>query len=279
MMTADLAIIIPANNEGAHLPALLRSLCDQHGVTLEVTVVANGCVDDTAAIAEDAISEFVRAGHTLKVMETPVASKPAALNAGDRSARVFPRAYVDADVVLPPEACLRIARALAGPAPTLAGLPLELFTAGSWISGSVARALQSLPPFSDDVVGGGFYAVNSAGRARWTAFPDVVADDAYVVSRFDARERILVECAPMRVRFPADDRLIGVLARWQAGRRELRSLGIELCSPLPSELIKALVGKPQIIPAVLVLVVASALAKIRSWSVKGWPRAIASSTR
>lgn len=51
-MTAELSIIIPALNEAAALPALLRQLREQQHVSLDVLIADGGSTDDTVAIAE-----------------------------------------------------------------------------------------------------------------------------------------------------------------------------------------------------------------------------------
>ena len=58
-----------------------------------VVVACNGCTDGTADVA--------RSFAGVVVLETAWPSKTAALNLGDEVAEIFPRLYVDADVVLP----------------------------------------------------------------------------------------------------------------------------------------------------------------------------------
>ena len=92
-----ISVIIPAQNEarsiGRGLASLLDGLVDDE---LQIVVVCNGCTDDTAEIAR-------RFGPPVEVVETPVASKSAALRRGEEIATGFPRFYVDADVELPLE--------------------------------------------------------------------------------------------------------------------------------------------------------------------------------
>ena len=73
---------------------------------LEVIVVCNGCRDDTRR------SHVVHAPDAM-VLELPAASKPAALNAGDRRATRFPRIYLDADVEVPVPLVRELVRPLA----------------------------------------------------------------------------------------------------------------------------------------------------------------------
>src|SRR5688572_26242840 len=93
-MERGFSVIIAANNEAAVIVQTLQSvLASELDRPLQVVVVANGCSDDTAARAR----EF---GPQVEVIETPVGNKIHALNLGDRAARYFPRAFLDADCVL-----------------------------------------------------------------------------------------------------------------------------------------------------------------------------------
>src|SRR5688500_10442289 len=100
------SIIIPAHNEasviGRCISALLRGAGPDE---LQIIVVCNGCSDDTESVVR-------RFGNAVELIVTPVASKIHALNLGDAAAKLFPRFFVDADVVLPLDAVRRISGAL-----------------------------------------------------------------------------------------------------------------------------------------------------------------------
>jgi glycosyltransferase involved in cell wall biosynthesis len=88
------SVLIPAHNEGAVISRCLHHLFEGTDAgDFEVAVVCNGCDDDTAAVAR-------ASAPPVEVIELDEASKPAALRAGDRLLRTFPRLYLDADVVL-----------------------------------------------------------------------------------------------------------------------------------------------------------------------------------
>jgi hypothetical protein len=93
------SVVIPAHNESAVLAATLeRLLAGTVPGEFDVIVVPNACTDATAAIAR-------AAGVT--VIETPVPGKVPALRLGDEACQVFPRIYLDADVLLSAEPCVR----------------------------------------------------------------------------------------------------------------------------------------------------------------------------
>src|SRR3954468_22237938 len=95
-MNRGFSIVIAAHNESEVIESTLRSvLANRLDRPVQVIVVANGCSDDTA--------ERARAfGGPVEVIETPVGNKINALNLGDRAARYFPRAFLDADCALSP---------------------------------------------------------------------------------------------------------------------------------------------------------------------------------
>lgn len=111
---AHASFVIPAYNEGRVLARCLDAL---HGYCaaadarcpLHVVVAANGCTDDTVAVA--------RRYRGVTVVDIPDSSKRAALDAGDEAAGdVFPRVYLDADIVLDHEAISGLVTALSTPA-------------------------------------------------------------------------------------------------------------------------------------------------------------------
>jgi hypothetical protein len=78
-----ISIVIPAHDEERVIGRCLSGLASgAEPGELEVVVVANGCTDGTAAAA--------RTFPGVRVVETPVAGKAAALNLGDEHAPAFP---------------------------------------------------------------------------------------------------------------------------------------------------------------------------------------------
>lgn len=237
------AVLVPAWNEAATIGATLRSLALQVDVHVDVVVVANGCTDRTSEIAKKQLPLFLRGGHSLTVLEIGSASKSIALNHGEAALTGYPRAFIDADVLLTANAIAAVARDLAVEEARLVA-PCLKFTVGVGRAGRIARLLEDLPPFCNDVVGGGFYAVNRKGRQRWDLFPTIIADDAYVCGLFRREERVRATEAAFFARFPTDEALPGVLARWRAGRHQLKRLGFALSINSRFDVVNALISKP-----------------------------------
>ncbi|TPX03998.1 glycosyltransferase, partial [Schumannella luteola] len=183
-----MSVIVPAHDEanviGANLARMARGV---PAGRLEFVVVANGCRDDTAARAARAIPDAV-------VVELAEGSKIAALNAGDAVARHPIRAYVDADVRVAGTTLLALAELLDTPLPRVAA---PRFTVDTSRSSIFARAHYRVWEHTDyrrsGHVGSGIYALSAAGRARFDAFPDVIADDRYVQQLFAPEERLALD--------------------------------------------------------------------------------------
>jgi exopolysaccharide biosynthesis WecB/TagA/CpsF family protein len=182
-----------------------------------VVVVCNGCSDDTAALA----ATF----ENVKVIETPIASKTAALNLGDQAARSFPRVYLDADIELPRAVISDLVELL-----ERTGLPagtVRYHHDLSSASTGVRRHFRarSRAPYPDHLVGRGVYCLSRGGRGRFGDFPDVIGDDLFVQSLFAPQECAVVETFSAVVEVPETVReLVRVQSRIAAGNREHRQL-------------------------------------------------------
>lgn len=224
-MRTPLDVVVPAHEEQALLPRCLRALLwDARDVELRIVVVANGCTDATPAAARRFVPAARELGHELVVLELPVAGKAAALNAASPCLRGCPVVFLDADTVLAPGTLQALAEALGGRAPALLAAPRPLLVRPRTPAArSYAAVWRTLPTIAGDVIGAGCYAVSAAGRRRWSEFPAVVADDAYVRSRF-ARDDRLVAGGAFLLELPERRELVRVLARWRRGNAQLREL-------------------------------------------------------
>jgi glycosyltransferase involved in cell wall biosynthesis len=180
-----MSVVIPAHDEASVIGRLLEALTtDPRGHELELVVVANGCTDATARVAASY-------GATVTVVVIDEASKIAALEAGDQAATVFPRAYVDADVVLGVEALLALADELERPGGALVASPrLEVDTVGAaWAVRQHYRVWELTDYRRTGHIGSGVYALSADGRRRFGRWPRVIADDRFVQQLFHPRQR------------------------------------------------------------------------------------------
>jgi glycosyltransferase involved in cell wall biosynthesis len=184
-------VIIPANNEerfiGPCLDALLAS--DPSPGALRIVVAANGCHDDTVALARSRAAAAERRGWLLTVLDLAAPGKLNALNEADALAGPGPRIYLDADVTVTPPLLAQLVEVLARPEAAYASGTIRIRTTGGFIMRAYARFWASVPFMSEGVPGCGLFAVNEAGRARWGAFPDIISDDTYVRLLFRPHER------------------------------------------------------------------------------------------
>ncbi|CAN5115870.1 glycosyltransferase [soil metagenome] len=181
-----MSVVIPAHDEAPIIRRLLSRLIEtDQEMRLQIVVVANGCTDGTARAAASVSPRIV-------VVEISETSKIDALNAGDKHATVFPRAYVDADVQVDAPTLLALAEGLGDATPFLVASP-HLVTSTAKSSWPVRQYYKvwALSDFrTEGHIGSGVYAVSGEGRKRWGTFPDVIADDRFVQQQFDIHERL-----------------------------------------------------------------------------------------
>jgi glycosyltransferase involved in cell wall biosynthesis len=213
---ARLSVVIPAHNEERAIGRLIGNLLrGARPGELEIIVACNGCTDRTA--------EAARAyGADVRVVETAVASKTAALNLGDEAATVFPRIYIDADVSIDTDGLRKVAAALGGR--VLAAAPSQApdCTRSSWPVKAFYDLWTCLPYVRGEMIGSGCYALSEEGRSLFGRFPDIIADDGFVRLQFQPDQRTAVAEARCAVIAPADlVSLIKIKTRSRLGGYEL----------------------------------------------------------
>jgi glycosyltransferase involved in cell wall biosynthesis len=219
-----LSVIIPASNEAAYIGACLTALFASGPMGAEAIVVANGCSDGTAQVAQDMAAQAQAAGWRLVVLNLAQGGKPHALNAGDLVAQGDLRAYLDADVVVAPGLIADLVAALTTDRPRYATGTAHIPCARSRVTRAYARFWQRLPFARSLAPGYGLFAVNAAGRARWGTFPALISDDTFVRLQFQPSERVQVAARydwPMIEGFAA---LTKVRRRQDAGVAEIAQL-------------------------------------------------------
>jgi len=180
-------VIVPAHNERLMIGRCIDSVL--HGAPLdelELLVVCNGCTDGTEDVA-------CAASPHARVLKTEIASKHAALNLGDETARGSVRVYLDADTVVSPGTLAAVALALERPGGLVAAPEIRFDdSACSWPARQFHRVWRASPYFGPGLVGAGFYALSPEGRSRFDRFPPIVADDAFIQSLFAPEDRTTV---------------------------------------------------------------------------------------
>ncbi|GIG60865.1 hypothetical protein Lfu02_52370 [Longispora fulva] len=237
------SILIPAHNDAAGLARLLPRLAG-----LDVTVIANGCADDTAEVARAA---------GVRVIELAEASKAAALNAGDAAATGFPRIYLDADVQVTAEGIAALIRAFDDPRVYAATLRRKLAVAGRPLALRGYFAIQArLPLYRRALFGRGVVAVSEAGRARFDTFgglaarapqaglaadasaQEIIADDLFLDRLFTDAEKAVADGDSVVDTARGTAELVGRLSRVRAGTAQQGATGsrtawLRLAAPRP----------------------------------------------
>jgi len=213
------SIVIPAHDEAATVGRALESLRrDPRWEELDVVVVCNGCTDGTAHVARSF-------GPPVRVVETPLPSKSAALNLGDRMALAFPRVYMDADVAAERGCVSALVEEMAAGGLDVAAPAIRFDATGAWWPvRAYHRVWQRCPHFGAGHVGAGLYALSEHGRQRFGDFPaDALPDDLFVMRLFAPGERGLTTgtFSPLVPRTLRD--ILRVRRRHYAARRRLRS--------------------------------------------------------
>ncbi|WP_323782884.1 glycosyltransferase [Leisingera sp.] len=221
-MTPQVSVLIPAHDEAAYIAGCLQAVFASdplpQGMTAEVLVLANGCRDETAALAR---AQRPSAGWDLRVLELPEGGKIGALNAGDAAARGDLLIYLDADVGVSPALIPRIAAVLAQDVPLYASGRPQVALARSAVTRAYARLWSRLPFVTGGVPGFGVFAMNRAGRQRWGDWPDIIADDIFARLNFAPSERVKVPAVYSWPMVEGFRNLVRVRRRQNAGVAEV----------------------------------------------------------
>lgn len=264
------SVVIPAHNEdrviGRCLNGFVRDLASGEA---EVIVAANGCTDDTARLAGAHLG--------VRVLDLPVPSKAAALNAADAAATALPRIYLDADIVIDAHALRRLATVLATDGVCAASPRIHFRTEGrSWVVRQFYEMYEQLPYIQESLLGGGVYGLSARGRARFEQFPALVADDLFVQRQFTPEERLVVSDITFDVQTPRSLRgLLAVRTRTAYGNRQLEGALLaenhrrdERFAASSNGTARALLARcwhhPRQLPAAVVYAVVTAVARRRA---------------
>jgi hypothetical protein len=218
------SVVIPAHNEEPTIGRLLTTLLAGAAPgEFEVVVACNGCTDRTADVVREQFPGVI-------VAETPVGSKPGALDLGDATATVWPRFYVDADVLLSSEALRTVATEMKRTGVLAAAPRLELELAGRpWAVRAYYETWMDGPYLTDGHIGSGVYALAEAGRARFGDWPRLLSEDLWLRDLFSRSERLTVTSVSFRQHPPYTlSDVITIKARMKAGNVQYRTAYPEL---------------------------------------------------
>lgn len=255
-------VIVPAHNEARVIGRLLGQLVSgARPGEFDVIVVANGCTDDTAQVAD-------ACGPMIRVLSIPVPSKREALEAGDRVARNFPRVYVDADIEIGTDDIRALDEVLRAPGVLAAGPQRVLVLDGRpWLVRWYYDVWTRLPEVRGGLFGRGVIGMSAAGHARVAGLPPLVADDLAWSLMFASEERVIVADARAVVHTP---RTFGDLLR----RRIRATTGVtqveqadgaptSTARTRPSDLVSIVRREPRMALRVIVFVAVAVLARWR----------------
>lgn len=257
-----LSVVIPAHDEERGIGRLLESLLrDSAPGEIEVIVACNACTDRTAEVAR-------RLGPDVTVLESEIASKRLAQQAGDAVATVFPRAYVDADVVLTTADLRRLAaplleaRVLAtAPARRLVGLD------SSWVVRHYYALWERLPQVRTGLFGRGVVMVSQEGAARILDLPQLLSDDLVMSEAFTPQERLVVDAAVVEISLPRTTRdLLNRRVRVATGTAQVDQMHLRAPASTTSvgTLVRIAARDPRAVVDLSVFLAVTTVAKVRA---------------
>lgn len=180
MSAAPFCVIIPAHNEERVIERCLKAVYAgaPDDARPEVIVAANGCSDKTVAIARSAAPDAL-------VLDLPVGSKTAAINAANRTATHFPRIFLDADVECSYHSLAALAEALHEPGIMTAApsIRLDLSRCNAMMQ-AYYRAWLRQPYAKAGKGGAGCYGLSRDALANVGEFPPIIGDDIWIHTRF-----------------------------------------------------------------------------------------------
>lgn len=244
------SVVIPAHNEAATiertLAALSRGLA---GAELDLVVIANGCTDRTAALAQSA------APHA-RVLEIPQPSKIEAVRVGNAATSTFPRVHLDADIELAGGDVLQLVRPLLD-GEVLATAPRRVVPRDgcAWPVRWFYDVWERLPQVGNGLFGRGVVAVTEEAQQRLDGLPRLLGDDLAMSDAFDETERRVVQEAVAVVRPPRTvTDLLRRRIRIVSGNRQADSAGVRrpTSRTTPRTLLRLLRDEPRLVGPVAV---------------------------
>lgn len=239
------SIVIPAHNEASVIGRCLTSVLQSaYKGEFAITVVCNGCTDNTAAIVRQYFPEVT-------VIETAVASKIHALNLADSGNRIYPRIYLDADLEVTSSSLRSLIAPLLNSEFFVSCGNMHVYTnRSSYVVQAFYNIWQHNSYLSSGKFGGVF-AISEKGAERLGEFPNVTNDDEYVKQLFKSHERAHVENCVFQMSAPHTlSGLVKIRTRAIRGTLELQKLGYASNDSLAAgslvDIMKKMLGRPSL---------------------------------
>lgn len=216
MNHSPIAVIVPAFNEEKVIAATLEHLLnDAKPGEFQVTVVCNGCHDQTAKVAREVPGD-------IKVIELVEASKTAAINAGLKGVRSSKIVLLDSDIRISTDDCRALAGALDSPGIDAAIGYMDINDSGCQGSVKAFYRVWSRHPYVRNGKFAAAFAVSRKAMDNIGVLPNVIADDTYLKRMIPEDRVAVVEGVHFRVNVPKDiGTLIRVRSRVRRGNRQL----------------------------------------------------------
>lgn len=183
---ARIDIIVPTYNGARTLAATLGALQGQVRSGDRVSVVLNGCTDQSAVVAERSLAELRASGAEANILVCADVGRSAALTTGDALADGH-RLYIDQDARLSVGGLELIRDAFRGGAEFVCGEAIWR-TPNRWVREAM-HAWNQLPYVREAAVTAGMYGVSKSGRCRWREWPRDMPDDKWARLHFLPAER------------------------------------------------------------------------------------------
>lgn len=263
LLSHAITVVIPAHNEQQNISQLLTGLVDgSEAGEVDIIVVCNGCTDRTAEVARGF-------GPPVRVIELAVASKRSAQHTGDAAAgSQFPRAYIDADVLMSIHDLRRLVAPLTRGS-VLAIAPTRIFNRHG-VSPVVSRyygVWERLPQVRSGLFGRGAVVVSATGFDRICTIPQILSDDLAMSEAFTTDERCVADDAHVEIRLPRTVRdLVRRRVRVATGNVQVDQLGLRKPGNRTSvgTLLRLVWAEPQLAPHLPAFILITAMARIRS---------------
>lgn len=185
---APFTLIIPAHNEEAVIGRCLRSVLAEapDDYPMQIIVAANGCTDRTAEVAR-------ASAPAIDLLTLEKGSKTEAMNAANAVARHFPRIYLDADVECGFTTLIALVEALQDERVIIAAPAIRIdLSRANFLVRAYYRVWLRQPFAREGKGGAGCYALAKAAAEKVGPFPDIIADDMWIHTRFPDEQRRIV---------------------------------------------------------------------------------------